>query len=89
MLEEKERRIKSAPELEKYFIHLEGLIQEHPETGIPDSCLLDNGKTISCLRKTIKLFLFSGRIRYDRSQLTAQYVYNDTAIFIFGLYFSI
>jgi hypothetical protein len=30
MLEEKENRIKAAPELEIYFNHLENLILEHP-----------------------------------------------------------
>ena len=89
MLKAKEQCIKISPEKEEYFIHLEKSIKEHPETGIPSSCLLKNGKTIPCYEKTTKLFLFSGRIRYERSQLTAQYVFNDDKILVFNLYFSV
>jgi len=89
MLRVKEECLKIAPEKEVYFNSLENRIKEHPETGIPSSCLHKNGKTIPCYQKTEKLFLFSGRIRYDRSQLTAQYVFNDEMILIFNLYFSI
>jgi hypothetical protein len=89
MLKVKEDTIKISPEKEDYFNRLEELITKRPEAGIPDVCLLDNGKTISCFKQTIKLFLFSGRIRYERSQLTAQYIYNDDVIYIFNLYFSI
>ena len=88
-LKVKEQCIEMSPEKEEYFKHLEKSIEEHPETGIPKTCLLENGKTIQCYEKTTKLFLFSGRIRYERSQLTAQYVFNDDTIFIFNLYFSV
>jgi hypothetical protein len=89
MLKVKEQCIEMSPEKEEYFNHLEKSIKEHPETGIPGSCLLKNGKTVLCYEKTTKLFLFSGRIRYDRSQLTAQYVFNNDMILIFNLYFSV
>ena len=89
MLKVKEQCIKVAPEREQYFIHLEKSIREHPEAGIPDTCLHKNGKIIPCYKMTTKLFLFSGRIRYERSQLTAQYIFNDNMIYIFNLYFSI
>ena len=89
MLRAKEQCIQTSPEKEDHFKHLENLIKEHPEAGIPDTCLLNNGKTILCYKRTIKLFLFSGRIRYDRSQLTAQYIFNNTMIYIFNLYFSV
>jgi hypothetical protein len=79
-------RIKKAPEKAE---HLERLIKSHPEAGIPDECLLDNGKIIRCYKQTIKLFLFSGRIRYERSQLTAQYIFNDNVIFVFNLYLAV
>jgi len=85
----KEGIIKIAPEKEADFIHLEKIIASSPETGIPDTCLLKNGKTVRCFKKTTKLFLFSGRIRYDRSQLTAQYFFNETTVCIFNLYFSV
>jgi hypothetical protein len=88
ILKVKEQCIKISPEKEEYFEHLEKLIREHPETGIPDSCLLTNGKTIMCYKKAIKVYLFSGRIRYERSQITAQYFFNDKVIRIFNLYFS-
>jgi len=89
MLKVKEQCIKTSPEKEEYFNDLEKRIREHPEAGIPDTFLLKNGKTIHCYQKTTKLFLFSGRIRYDRSQLTAQYIFNDDTILIFNLYFSV
>jgi len=89
MLKAKEQCINNSPEKKEYFDHLEKNIKEHPETGIPSSCLLKNGKTLLCFEKTTKLFLFSGRIRYDRSQLTAQYVFNDDTILIMNLYFSV
>ena len=88
ILKAKEQCIKISPEKEEYFEHLEKLIREHPETGIPDSCLLANGKTIRCFKKAVKVYLFSGRIRYERSQITAQYFFNDKVIRIFNLYFS-
>jgi hypothetical protein len=89
MLNLKERCIRTAPEKKEYINHLEKLIKEYPEAGIPDTCLLKNGKTIRCYKKAIKLFLFSGRVRYERSQLTAQYIFNNATIFIINLYFSI
>jgi hypothetical protein len=89
MLKLKEQFIKISPERKDYFDDLEKLIKEHPETGIPDTCLLTNGKTISCYKHTKKLFLFDGRIRYDRSQLSAQYIFDDNIIFIFNLYLSV
>jgi hypothetical protein len=89
MLKIKEQCLKTAPEKIEFFNSLEKDITEHPETGIPDTCLLKNGKSIICYRKTIKLFLFSGRIRYDRSQLTALYIFNDNMISIINLYFSV
>jgi hypothetical protein len=89
MLKVKEQCIKMSPEKEEYFNKLEKVIREHPETGIPSSCLLENGKSISCFQKNIKLFLFSGSIRSDRSQITAQYIFDDKIIYILNLYFSI
>jgi len=89
MLKIKEHCIKTSPEKNDYFNHLEKSIVNHPETGIPKTCLLKNGKTIHCFEKTTKLFVFSGRLRYDRSQLTAQYVFNNETILIFNLYFSV
>jgi hypothetical protein len=89
MLKVKEECVKAAPEKEASFNDLEKRIREHPEAGIPSECLLKNGNTVLCYQQTTKLFLFSGRIRYDRSQLTAQYVFNDSYILIFNLYFSI
>ena len=89
MLKVKEECLKIAPEKKVYFNSLEKRIKEHPEAGIPSMCLLKNGKTIPCYQKTEKLFLFSGRIRYEKSQLTAQYVFNDDTILIFNLYFSV
>jgi hypothetical protein len=85
----KETAIKKAPEKAEYFEHLEHLITSHPEAGIPDECLLNDGRTVHCRKQTIKLFLFSGRIRYDRSQLTAQYIFNSSVIYIINLYFSV
>ena len=89
MLKVKENCIKIAPEKTDYFIRLEKNIAEHPEAGIPDTCLLRNGKSIVCYRRTIKLYVFSGRIRYDRSQLTAQYLFNDESVIVINLYFSV
>jgi hypothetical protein len=89
MLKVKEQCIKMSPEKEEYFNHLEKNIKNHPETGIPSSSLLKNGKSIKKKKKNTKLFLFSGRIRYDRSQLTAQYIFDDKIILIFNLYFSV
>jgi len=89
MLKVKEDILKAAPEKEEAFNHLEKIIKSQPEAGIPDTCLLKNGKTILCYKQTTKIFLFSGRIRYERSQLTAQYIYNEETICIFNLYFSI
>ena len=89
MLRVKEHCIEISPEKSEYFNRLESFIIEHPEAGIPDTCLLKNGKSIFCYRRTIKLFVFSGRIRYDRSQLTAQYLFNDSVVLIINLYFSI
>jgi len=89
MLKVKEQCVKMSPEKKEYFDHLEKDIIERPETGIPSSCLLKNGKSIPCFQKNTKLFLFSGSIRYDRSQLTAQYIFDDKTIFIFNLYFSV
>jgi hypothetical protein len=89
MLKVKEQCIKMSPEKEEYFNHLEKNIRERPETGIPSSCLLENGKSIPCYEKITKLFLFSGRVRYDRSQITAQYIFDDKTVFIFNLYFSV
>ena len=89
MLKAKEDCLKIAPEKELSFIDLEKRVREHPEAGIPSECLLKNGKTILCYQQTTKLFLFSGRIRYDRSQLTAQYIFDDSMIYILNLYFSI
>ena len=89
MLKVKEECLRITPEKEPSFNDLEKRIMEHPESGIPSECLLKNGKTVLCYQQTTKLFLFSGRIRYDRSQLTAQYIFNDDAIFIINLYFSV
>ena len=89
MLRVKEEALRLAPEKTEIFNHLEKMIQNRPEAGIPDTCLLNNGKTVKCYKQTTKLFLFSGRIRYERSQLTAQYIFDDNVIFIFKLYFSI
>ena len=89
MLKVKEETLKIAPEKTEAFNNLEEMIKSHPEIGIPDTCLMKNGKTIHCLKQTIKLFLFSGRIRHERSQLTAQYIFDKNVIYIFNLYFSI
>jgi hypothetical protein len=88
ILKIKELCLKITPERTEYFEQLEESIKKHPETGIPSSCLLKNGKTINCFHKSIKLFLFSGRIKYDKSQITAQYIFNDDIIYIFNLYLS-
>ena len=88
MLRVKKEALKATPERSEVFNKLEKLIASHPETGILDTCLLKNGKTVQCYKQTVKLFLFSGRIRYERSQLTAQYIFDDEIICIFNLYFS-
>jgi hypothetical protein len=71
-----------------FFARLEARITEHPELGLPDSCLLDNGKTVLCYKQSIEVFLFSGRLRYGRSQLTLLYLYNDDVVYVFKIYFS-
>ncbi|MCL1993521.1 MAG: hypothetical protein FWG66_11310 [Spirochaetes bacterium] len=89
MLKFKEEILKTYPERAEVFGKLEKLIVSRPEAGIQDSCLLKNGKTLLCYKQTVKLFLFSGRIRYDRSQLTAQYVFDEKSAFVFNLYLSV
>ena len=89
MLRVKNETLQNFPERTETFNNLENLIKSQPETGIPDTCLLQNGKTVHCYKQTTKLFLFSGRIRYERSQLTAQYIFDKNTIFIFNLYFSV
>jgi len=52
-----------------FFERLEARIESHPELGLPDTCLLENGKSVSCYKQNIEVYLFSGKIRYGRSQL--------------------
>jgi len=85
----KKQCLETSPEKIEYFNELEKYIINSPETGIPSSCLSKTGKSIPCFQKTVKLLLFSNRISYEKSQLTAQYVYNDEKILIFNLYFSV
>lgn len=80
--------ISNSPEMTSFFERLEARISEHPELGLPDSCLLDNGKTVICFKQSIEIFLFSGRLRYGRSQLTLLYLYNADVIYVFKIYFS-
>lgn len=81
--------INNSPEMRTFFEHLEDRITVHPELGLPDTCLLDNGKSVSCYKQSIEVYLFSGRIRYGRSQLTLLYLFNNEVIFIFKIYFSV
>jgi len=80
--------ITSSPEMAAFFDHIEERITNHPELGLPDACLLENGKSVLCYKQSIEVFLFSGRIRYGRSQLTLLYLFNDDVIYIFKIYFS-
>lgn len=75
------------PEYSKFFDKLENRILSHPEAGFPDSSLLGNGKPITCFKQSIEVYLFSGRIRYGRRQLTLMYLYNNDTILIIKIYF--
>ena len=66
-----------------FFERLEVRIITHPELGLPDTCLLANGKTVPCYKQSIEVYLFSGRIRYGRSQLTLLYLFNADVIYVF------
>jgi len=78
----------ASPEMASFFERLESRIIDHPELGLPETCLLENGKSVLCYKQSIEVFLFSGRIRYGRSQLTLLYLYNNDVTYIFKLYFS-
>jgi hypothetical protein len=78
--------ISGSPEMAAFFERLESRITAHPEFGLPDTCLLENGKSVSCYKQSVEVFLFSGRIRYGRSQLTLLYLYNNSTTFIFKIY---
>jgi len=60
--------ISNSPEVTPFFERIEKRIQEHPELGLPDTCLLKNGKSVTCYKQSIEVCLFSGRIRYGRKQ---------------------
>jgi hypothetical protein len=76
------------PERKEAFDRLEKILKSRPKIGLPDTCLLIDGRTVDCFKQTIKLSLFSGRIHYTRSQLTAQYIFNNETVFVFNLYLS-
>ena len=80
--------ISTSPELAVFFERLEARIESHPELGLPDTCLLENGKSLSCFKQSIEVYLFSGKIRYGRSQLTLLYLYNVLTICVFKIFFS-
>jgi hypothetical protein len=71
-----------------FFESIEKWIATHPELGLPETCLLANGKTLPCYKQSIEVYLFSGRIRYGRNQLTLLYLFNDDTIYVFKLYFT-
>ncbi|MCL2252718.1 MAG: hypothetical protein FWC12_12505 [Treponema sp.] len=87
-LEIKNEIIANSSEMQTFFEHIEERITNHPELGLPDMCLLENGKSVSCYKQSIEVYLFSGRIRYGRSQLTLLYLYNNDVIYVFKIYFS-
>jgi hypothetical protein len=77
------------PEYSKFFDKLEKRITEHPKEGFSDTCLLENGKSITCFKQNIEVYLFSGRLQYGRRQLTLLYLYSDMSdtILIIKIYF--
>jgi hypothetical protein len=87
-LKQKQEAVAKEPELAGFFDRLEKRIEGDPELGLPDTCLLENGKSVSCFKQSVEVYLFSGRIRYGRNQLTLMYLYNESTILIFKIYFS-
>jgi len=86
--EQKNGIIAASPEMLPFFENIERWITAHPELGLPETCLLENGKTLPCYKQSIEVYLFSGRIRYGRSQLTLLYIFNNNTIYVFKLYFT-
>jgi len=85
----KNKIISTSPEMSSFFDNLEARIRAHPELGLPETCLLESGKSISCFKQSIEVYLFSGRIRYGRKQLTLLYIFNDDTIYIIKIYFTL
>ena len=88
VIKQKNETISASPEMSAFFDRLEARIIAHPELGLPEACLLANGKTVTCHKQSIEVYLFSGRIRYGRSQLTMLYLFTADLIYVFKLYFS-
>jgi hypothetical protein len=74
--------LEQSPEMEKFFSKLEQRITDYPDMGFPDSTLLADGKSVLCHKQSIEVYLFSGRIRYARSQLTLMYLHNEDVIVV-------
>ena len=67
---QKDEIIAASPEMKSFFERIEKWIATNPELGLPERCLLESGKTVQCFKQSIEVYLFSGRIRYGRSQLS-------------------
>jgi hypothetical protein len=84
----KRQRLEKYPNITQYFEYLERRILEYPQTGLSDEFLFANRRTIKCYKMSAVLCLFSGRIVNNTTQLTANYVFNDTLIYVLQYYFS-
>jgi len=64
VIKQKSETISNSPEMSAFFDRLEVRIIAHPELGLPDTCLLANGKTVSCYKQSIEVYLFNDDVIY-------------------------
>jgi hypothetical protein len=85
----KQERINEYPSILAHFETLERHILKRPYSGLSDTLLLADGRSVLCRRQSIQMQLFSGRIVNNKKQLSALYIFNDAEVRILQFLFTL
>lgn len=86
--QQKDRILKEHPEIQAFISKLEKRITDNPGSGLPDSIMLSDGRSIPCRKQAVALDFFSKRYAVGYSSLAAIYIYSDKSIAILRLYYT-
>jgi len=81
-------QVSKYPEIKLFVDKLKGMIEKHPEKGLPDSFISVKGKTVRCLKQSVNLSLFPPQYALGYNFITAFYVCSNADIIIIDLHFS-
>ena len=81
------QKLQGKPGLEIFLRRLEDSIRANPKQASPEIIVLDNGKKISCRRKSVRANSYSKNMIFSKDEIIVLYKVMEKCIRVIAVYF--